>query len=339
MGKRTTIGIDLAKNVFAVVVLNPEGKELQRKTLRRARVLTFLANYAEADVAMEACGGAHYWAREIRALGHWVTLLPAQHVKGYQRGQKNDYNDARAIAEACYHGAIRPVAVKSLDQQDHQALLTIRRSLNKERVQLGNQLRGLLGEYGVVVSAGPARLRQQLPALLDPQADNGLTPRLRELLWRQYERLLALEQELAWYDRQLQHQAQSDDVCRRLQQLPGVGAVNACALKSWMGDGKQFARGRDASAALGLVPCQHSSGGKQRLGGITKRGDGSIRSLLVHGARAVVSRVDGKNDALSRWLQRLKAERGFNKAVVALANKLVRMAWVIVARGEDYQPA
>lgn len=337
MNKTTTIGIDLAKNVFALVGLSPTGKERWRKTLSRAKLMPFLVKQEKARIAMEACGSAHYWARQMGALGHEVLLLPPQHVKGYLRGQKNDYNDARAIAEACLHGAIRPVPIKSVEQQDEQALLGIRRGLSRDRTGLANQIRGQLAEYGVVVLPGMASLRKALVRLLD-ERDHGLTARYRLLLRRQYERLLALEAELAWYDEQLQIQVREDAVCQRLCALPGVGVVNAAALKGWVGDGKQFSRGRDASAALGLVPRQYGTGGKVVLSSITKRGDAYIRSLIVHGARAVVCRSAGKEDALSRWIERVKARRGFNKAVVALANKLVRMAWVIIAKGEHYAP-
>lgn len=336
MSKTTTIGIDLAKTVFAVVALGPTGRELWRKTFRRHKLLPFLAKQDNAQVALEACGSAHYWARQLRTLGHEVALLPPQHVKGYLRGQKNDYNDARAIAEAQHHGAIRAVPIKSVEQQDDQALLGIRRGLSRDRTALANQIRGYLSEYGVVAPQGVASLRKALPVILDDRT-NGLTERYRHLLRRQYERLLALDTELAWHDEQLETWAKQSEVCQRLVDVPGFGVVNACALKSWMGDGQQFGCGRDASAALGLVPRQYGTGGKVVLSRITKRGDSALRASLVHGARAVVSRSAGKTDRLSLWIERIKARRGFNKAVVALANKLVRIAWVIVARGERYR--
>lgn len=337
MTKRTTIGIDIAKNVFALVAVNSSGRELWRKTIRRQRLLPFLANQEAATLAMEACGSSQYWAREFQALGYEVKLLPAQHVKGYQRGQKNDYNDARAIAEASFHGSIRPVPVKSLEQQDEQTFLGVRRSLEKERTRLGNQMRGLLAEYGETISPGIAALRRAVPELLE-DAENGLTTRFRMILDRQYRRFLEISEELAWYDKELKRQVKEDDVSRRLDALPGFGPVVVSGMKGWFGDGKQFSRGRGASAAMGLVPRQHSTGGKASLYGITKKGDRYLRSLVVHGARSVVARVDGKTDPLSRWVQRIKAEKGFNKAAVALANKLVRIAWAIVARGESYNP-
>ena len=337
MNKHTVIGIDLAKNVFHIVILNQDGKQLKRKKPKRSELSDFIARQELTKIALEACGSAHHWARQFKALGHEVDLLPPQHVRGYLRGQKNDYNDASAIAEACLHNRIRPVPLKSIEQQDEQGFHRIRRQLTGERTRLSNQLRGLLSEYGIVIAEGACSVRNKLPEVLE-DAENGLTPRMRELLHRQYQRLLELDKELSWYDEQLAKQSKTDEVCQRLMTVPGIGPVVSSALKSWMGDGRQFDRGRDASAALGVVPRQHSSGDKPCLLGISKRGDSYLRSLVIHGARSVVSRAKNKTDPLSLWINGLVAKRGVNKAVVALANKLVRIAWVIIARGETYQP-
>lgn len=335
MNKHTTIGLDLAKNVFHLIELDNYGKEVRRKKLRRAQVVKFFAQQPPAQVAMEACASAYYWARELEELGHRVVLLPPQHVKGYVRGQKNDYNDARAIAEASLHGAIRPVPIKTTAQQDDQALHRCRRQLVRERTALCNQLRGLLGEYGVVIAQGMGVVRRRVPEILE---GNHISVQLKALLQHQYRRLLALDEELAWYDQVLEQQASADPVCRRLCALPGYGPIVSTAFKGWLGDGKQFKRGRDASAALGVVPRQHTSGDKPRLSGITKRGDSYVRSLVIHGARSVVRQAGHKDDALSRWINRLVATRGYNKATVALANKMIRIGWVIVCRGEEYSP-
>jgi transposase len=335
--KLTTIGLDIAKGVFHLVELDHHGKQLHRKKLRRSQMHQFFVQHALCVIAMEGCAGSHYWAREFKAMGHQVKVLPPQHVKGYLRGQKNDYNDAQAIAEACQHGHIRPIAIKSIEQQDEQAFHRIRKQLVGEQTRLANQIRGLLGEYGIVLAQGMSHIRREIPLLLE-EAENGLTHRFRDLLSRQYQRLVAQDEELAFYDQQLRVQVEEDDVCKRLAELPGFGPVVSSGFKSWIGDGKQFRRGRDASAALGVVPRQHSSGGKEVLLGITKRGDSYVRCLVVHGARSVVMHAGRKTDRLSQWINRLVATRGFNKAVVALANKLVRIAWVIVARGDRYQP-
>lgn len=335
--QNTVIGLDLAKDSFAVVELGPGGQETFKKTFRRGGLKQFLLRRQPATVALEACGSAHYWGRWLKRQGHTPVLLPPQHVKGYLRGQKNDYNDARAIAEACRHGAIRPVPVKTVAQQDEQAFHALRRGLKAESTRLINQMRGLLSEYGLTIPKSVGGFCKRVPELLE-DAENGLSDQFRLLLGRQWERLKALREEQAWYDERLQRQAKEDDTCRRLTAVPGIGPVVASALKNWLGDGSQFQRGREASAALGLVPKQYSTGGKSSLYGITKRGDAYLRSLVVHGARAVVRTAPKKQEALSQWALALQARRGHNRAVIAVANKLIRMAWVIVARQEHYRP-
>ena len=336
MSEIKTVGIDLAKSVFYLVGLNGDGKRVFRKRCSRGQLLKALAQLPVCVVAMEACAGAHYWGREIEGLGHEVRLLPAQHVKAYIRGQKNDYNDAEGIAEASQHGRVRSVRVKTVAQQDEQALQRLRRALVGERTRLINRVRGLLAEYGVVMGRGAGEFGRRIGLILE-DAENGLTPRFRALLWSQYEQFVSLNRTLEGYEREIREQARTDEACRRLCEIPGFGPVVSSAVKAWMGDGRQFRRGRDAAAALGVVPRQYSSGGKIQLLGITKRGDKDVRSLVVHGARAVVSRVEGKTDRLSRWIQALVARRGIHRAIVALANKLVRIAWVILARSERYR--
>lgn len=325
-------GLDLAKHVFHLV--DQGGK---RKKLKRSGLAEYFSNLQPTHIAMEACGSAHHWARELQKLGHTVTLLPPAHVKAYLRGQKNDFNDALAIAEAAQHGRIRPVPVKSMEQQDRQALLKTRRLLVAERTRLVNQIRGMLYEYGIIMPTGLSAAQRQIPQILE-DAENNLSILIRELLSNSYHRLLLLNDELDRYAKQIQRLGKLDVDCQRLQEVPGFGPVVSYAFKSWLGNGRQFKRGRDASAAIGLVPRQHTSGDKPRLLGISKRGDGYVRSLLVHGARAVAMYAKKKTDPLSQWVNKLIACRGFNKAVVALANKLVRIAWVIVARQEHYQP-
>ncbi len=336
MNKCKTLGVDLAKNCFHICTLNQQGKLVERKKLSRSKFFSHLAQQEACVVAMEACASAHYWGREAMQLGHQVELLPPQHVKGYLRGQKNDYNDALAIAEASQHGAIRPVTVKTIVQQDEQTFLQMRRHLSCERTRLINHVRGLLAEYGVVFPQGNNILSRELPVILE-KIDNNLTAFFRQLLRRQQARLESLDEELAWYDEQLKKAAKQDEICQRLMTVPGFGPVVSTAFKAWMGSGNQFQCGRNASAALGLVPKQYSTGGREVLLGISKRGDKHLRALVVHGARAVVSRAGKKTDKLSLWINRLVATRGFNKATVALANKLVRMGWVVIARDENYK--
>lgn len=333
----TVIGLDLAKTIFHGIELTTNNKVKQRRKFTRAQLKLMMSNRPPSKIAMEACATAHYWARLFRRQGHTVELLPPQHVKGYLRQQKNDYNDARAIAEACLHGAIRPVPIKSVEQQDEQALHRIRQQRVKQQTQIANQIRGLLAEYGLVIRQGLSNVFNQLPIIL-AEADNGLSPPSRALLHREYQQLLAIREDVTWCNEKLKQQSQQDPVCKRLMAIPGFGPVVSCAVKSWMGNGRQFGKGRHASAALGLVPRQHSSGDKIRLLGITKCGDQYLRSLVVNGARSVVAHVHNKTDPLSVWIQRLLEKHCFNKVVVALANKLIRMAWVIIARGEEYQP-
>jgi len=337
MNDAMTIGADIAKNTFFVVGLNAQGKRVLRKKLSRRKFLEFFANRPACRVAMEACGGAHHWGRRLEAMGHEVLLLPPQHVKAYARGQKNDYNDAEAIAEAALHGRIRPVRIKTLDEQDMQVLLRIRRRLDKDITALVNHLRGLLQEYGEVIPRGKGAFLRAVPELLE-DAENGLTPRMREELAHGWQRLQGLEAEMARVQTELARMANEHELCRRLMELPGVAYRTAPLLLAHLGDGSRFRRGREAAAALGVVPSQHSTGGKTTLGAITKAGDPYLRSRLVQGVRSAVQNVGDKSDPLSRWIRRLLDRVGFHKTVVALVNKIVRIAWAMVRHGTEYDP-
>jgi transposase len=338
MNKTTTIGLDLAKNVFHVVICDRNGKVIRKKKLSRGKVLSYFANMEPCLVGMEACASAHYWARQLAELGHQVRLIPPQYVKPYVRGNKNDYNDALAIAEAVVRPEMRFVTPKSMQQQDMQALHRLRERRVQERTALCNQLRGLLGEYGIILPKGVNVLRRQLPELLE-DGENGLSELFRRLLAQSYRQLQELDGHIDAYTQELARQVQSHDACQRLLAIPGYGPIVASVFYSQVGDGTAYRRGRDVSATLGLVPRQHSSGGKELLLGISKRGDRYLRSLLIHGARSVVIQAARKKDPLSRWINRIKAERGFNKAAVALANKLARIGWVILRRNATYQAA
>jgi len=338
MNKITTIGLDLAKNVFHVVCCNARGKVVGKKMLKRSQVLTYFVNLPSCLVGMEACASAHYWARKLDGLGHQVKLIPPQYVKAYVRGNKNDYNDALAIAEAVIRPEMRFVAVKTTDQQDLQALLRLRNGCMKERTALCNRVRGLLAEYGLILPKGVNVLRRHLPVFLE-DAENGLNELFRRLLAEGYQQLQDLDRHIDSYTQELERQAQQYDECRRLQTIPGYGPIVASAFHSAIGNGEAYRRGRDVSASLGLVPRQHSSGGKDVLLGISKRGDRYLRSLLVHGARSVVIQAGKKDDRLSRWINKIRAKRGFNRAVVALANKMARIGWAVLAHKTVYQAA
>jgi transposase len=336
MGKITTIGLDLAKNVFHVVCCDKHGKIIKRKMLRRSGLLAWFANLPPCLIGMESCASAHYWARALKAQSHRVKLIPAQHVKPYVRGNKNDYNDALAIAEAVTRPEMRFVAIKTPQQQDIQALHRLRERRLRDRTALCNQLRGLLGEYGVVFSRGVNVLRKRIPEILE-DSENGLSDFFRTLLSRGYQQLTELDAHIDAYTQTLEAHSKRDDACQRLRTIPGYGPIVSSAFYSAVGNGEAYQRGRDVSASLGIVPRQHSSGGKEVLLGISKRGDQYLRSLLIHGARAVVSQAANKTDALSCWINKTRAARGFNKAVVALANKLARMGWAILANNTVYQ--
>lgn len=338
MGEITTVGLDLAKEVFHAVCCDARGKVLSKRMLRRSQVRGYFSRLPPVRVGMEACGGAHYWARELQGLGHTVKLLPARRVKAFVGGNKNDYNDALAIAEAVVRPEMRGVAIKTPAQQDIQALHRLRRQCVAARTALGNQLRGLLIEYGVVLPRGIGSLRRRLPGVLE-DAENGLSGVFRQLLAQGYHQLCELDAHIEAYTEQLLGQVRDSAACQRLQTIPGFGPIVASVFHAMVGNGQAYRRGRDVSAALGLVPRQHSSGGKSVLLGISKRGDRYLRSLLIHGARSVVRQAAHKDDRLSRWITRLRAQRGHNKAVVALANKLARIGWAVLAREHVYRAA
>ena len=336
MNKITTIGMDLAKDVFHVVCCDARGKIVRKRMLKRGQVLEYFGNRERCLVGMEACASAHYWGRELEALGHEVKLIPAQYVKAFVRGNKNDYNDALAIAEAVVRPEMRFVTIKTPEQQDIQALHRLRKGSVGMRTALCNQIRGLVGEYGLVAPKGVATLRRRIPEWLE-DGDNGLSDLFRRLLSESYIRLQELDTHIAFYTEEVERQSKQDEACQRLQTIPGFGPIVSSVFHSQIGNGEAYRRGRDASAALGLVPRQHRSAGKDTLLGISKRGDSYLRSLLVHGARAVVSRAEHKDDRLSLWINKIRAKRGFNRAVVALANKMARIGWAVLANKTVYQ--
>jgi transposase len=322
--KLKTLGIDLAKVVFQLHGVDERGVAVLRRQLRRTQVLSFLAQLPGCVVAMEACASAHYWGRQIKALGHEVKLIPPQYVKPFVRGNKTDRNDAQGIWEAALRPDMPGVALKSEDQQAMVSLHRLREIVEKQRKQLANQLRGLLGEFGIAIPKGMAALRRELP-----QAIERVPMVLRSALQGGAERLRELQQCSEQHTEQLQQLAQAAPLCRRLMQERGIGPLTASAYTATLGDPGHYRNGRQVAASLGLVPRQHSSGGKAVLLGISKRGDAYLRTLLIHGARAVLRHVPGKTDPLSVWLQQLAKRVGANKAAVALANKNARRLWAI----------
>jgi transposase len=334
--KINRVALDLAKNLIQVHAVDAAARAVMRKPLRRAQVLPFFRDLPPCEVGMEACASAHHWARQLQAMGHHVQLLPPQYVKPFLLGQKNDANDAAAICTAMSHPEIPRVTVKTIAQQDVQALHRVRTTRMKQRTALINQMRGLLAEYGIVIAVSPAALRKAIPELLE-DADNGLSFDLRQLLAELYDELVAIDQRVAELTQRIERTVRTHDAGKRLLEIPGIGPLTASALLATIGDARQFKNGRQMAAFLGLVPRQHSSGGKTRLLGIHKHGDSYLRGLLVHGARSVLRVAADKPDDRSRWLMTLTTRRHPNIATVAQANKTARIAWAILARQEHYR--
>ena len=334
--KITTVGLDIAKNVFYMHAVDAQGKVVGQKPLQRAQVLSFFANTPACLIGMEACASSHYWQRQLEKFGHEVKLINPQYVTPYVKSNKNDARDAEAICEAVTRPSMRFVPKKSIEQHDLQTLHRIRSLVVKQRTALANQIRGLLGEYGLVIPVGIAHVRKHLPLILE-DAENELTPISRELFSDLYDELVELDKKIKKYDQKLKIIIKDSVACQRLEAIPGIGPMVATALLMSVGDANEFKNGRHLAAWLGLVPRQHSSGGKERLLGISKRGDRYVRTLLVHGARSVASKVKKNPDHENQWLYKLIERRGLNKAAVALANKIARQAWVVLAKEEVYQ--
>ncbi len=333
--KLTAVGIDLAKNVFQVHGVDARGQAVLRKQLKRAQMATFFANLEPCLIGMEACGGAHYWARKLAAFGHTVKLIAPQFVKPYVKSNKNDAADAEAICEAVQRPAMRFVPVKTPPAQALLALHRARAGFVKARTAQANQIRGLLGEWGIVVPQGPAKLRERIPRILE-DAGNELEPIMRALIARLKRQLTALNEEVRELEAQIIAWHRQNERSRRLADIPGLGPITASALVASVDDARCFKNGRQLAAWLGLVPRQHSSGGRPTLLGISKRGDTYLRTLLIHGARAVLKAAAKKATPGNDWLIRLAARRHKNIAAVALANKNARIVWALLAHDRTY---
>ena len=337
--KLSRMGIDLAKNVYQLHGVDRSGKTVWKRRLSRGKWLGALLDKAEPGcvIGMEACAGAHHWARELQSRGYTVKLIAPQFVKPYVKSNKNDANDAEAICEAMSRPGMRFVAVKTVEQQDIQATHRVRAELMTQRTAKANQIRGLVAEYGIVAPLTLRALRAAIPCWLE-DAENGLSDHFRSLLHGVWDDLLALDDRVRELDQAIKRLAESNEVTRRLQQLRGVGPMVATALVATVGDAKQYHQGRQMAASLGLTPRQYSSGNKHRLFGISKRGDVYLRTLLIHGARAVVSQAKHRDDRLSRWVIGIAKRSHTNVAAVALANKTARMAWAMLRNETNYDP-
>lgn len=336
--KILTVGLDIAKQTFQAHGVDCKGKVVLRKRLRRVEVSSFFAKVEPCLIGLEASGGAHYWFRVLSRLGHTVRLIAPQFVKPYVKSQKNDANDAEAICEAVSRPSMRFVPAKRVEQQDLQCLHRVRSRLIGCRTQLVNQIRGLLAEYGIVLPQHIAQLRRHLPALLEDDS-NELTISTRHLFHSLYEELIELETKITSADQRIERAFRENAECQRIAAVEGIGPVTATAIVAAISDGHAFRNGRQFAAWLGLVPRQHSSGGKTKLLGISKRGDPYLRTLLVHGARSVVYRAKTKVDCRSLWINDKQQRLGTARACVAVANKNARILWSLIAKQQAYRPA
>jgi transposase len=332
--ERTVVaaGIDTAKSTFSVCGLDAAHRVVLERTLNRVKLMELFANLAPSKVGLEACSGSHQLARELIALGHTVRIMAAKFVAPHRTSGKNDRNDARAIVDALLHRRTRFVPVKSQEQQALLSLQRARAGFVEERTALVNRIRGLLAEFGVTlpvkiekVRHGALRAAQRLPLLA------------RQVIEQLHAHLLVLDERIGLYDRQLRELARQSEPATRLMQILGIGPVTAMTTVAMVGHAREFKNGRQFSAWLGLVPRQYSTGGKTRLGPITRRGDVYLRMLFIQGAKALLAVASRRNDRLSRWALAVRARRGFGKAAVAVAAKLARIAWAILAKGERFR--
>lgn len=330
------LGVDLAKNVFQLCGLSQGGAVIMTKRLRRKQLLAFVANLPACTIGIEACGGAYFWQRQFAQLGHTVKIISPQFVKPFVKGQKNDGNDAEAIAIALSQPTMRFVPPRSEEQQDIQAVHRARQRLVGCRSAAACQVRGFLLERGITIGVGITQLRRRVPEILE-DAENNLSPSIRASIHELYTYIHELDARIKHFDREIEVVFRHSSECQRVASIPGVGPKTATAIVAAAGNGAEFKNGRHFAAWLGLVPRQYSSGDRRILHGITKRGDRHLRTLLIHGARAVVRAAVRKSDKHSQWVNELRERRGTNKAVVAVANKNARIIWAVLSSGEPYR--
>lgn len=333
--KITTIGIDLAKNVFQVHGVDERGKVVLKKQLRRDQMATFFVNLPPCLIGIEACSSAHHWARKLNGMGHTVRLMAPQFVKPYVKTNKNDAADAEAICEAVGRPNMRFVPVKNVEQQAVLAMHRVRQGFVKARTAQANQIRGLLGEFGIIIPQGIGYIASRVPDLIE-DASNELPGTFRMLVQRLLDHLKELDRQVDELEAQIQAWHRSSELSCKLAQVPGIGPITASALVASIGDAKNFDNGRQVAAWLGLVPRQHSSGGKSNLLGMSKRGDTYLRTLLIHGARSVIYRAVQRTESC-QWINSVVNRRNKNVAAVALANKNARIVWALLAHDRHYQ--
>lgn len=334
MEKITTVGIDLAKSVFSLHAVDANGRTVLRKTVRRDKLMQLVATLPPCLIGIEACAGAHEWARRFAAHGHRVGIMMARFVAAYRKNSKNDGNDAEAICEAVGRPNMRFVPVKTAEQQAILSLHRVRQGFVEQRTATINRVRGLLAEFGIVLPQRADEVRraaiasaEQLPLLA------------RDAIADLHAHLIYLDGRIAHYERQLVALTRESEPAQRVQTLPGIGPLTASAITASIASGHEFANGRQFAAWLGLVPRQYSTGGKTKLGRITKRGDAYLRTLLMLGARAVLQSAAHKADRLSRWAMAVRARRGYHRAIIALAAKNARIVWALLAKKQEFSAA
>jgi transposase len=330
------VGIDLAKLVFSIHGVDAQDKCKLRKTIKRNNLLAEITKLPPCIIAMEACSGAHYWAREFTKLGHDVRIMASKFVIPYRQNEKNDANDAEAICEAATRPKTRFVSIKSEEQQAVLCLHRIRQGAIKDRTARINRLRGLLSEFGIIMPKGRYPLQKTIGGILE-DAENNLPFLARELLNDLWQSIKALNEEILKYDRKLYALANQMKAAKRLMSIPGIGEITATAVVATVNDAKHFETSRSFAAWIGLVPRQYSTGGVVRLGRISKRGEKHIRTSLIHGARAVIANCKNKTDRTSLWVKDLVERRGFKRATVALAAKNARLIWALLHSEKEYQ--
>lgn len=334
--KITTVGIDLAKNVFQIHAVDEQGKTVLKKQLKRDQMAEFFVNLPACLIGMEACGSSHHWARKLKGYGHTVKLMAPQFVKPYVKTNKNDAADAEAICEAVTRPNMRFVPIKNIEQQSVLALHRVRQGFVKARTAQANQIRGLLGEFGLIIPQGIANIAKRVPELIE-DASIELTGSFRLLIDRLMEHLKELHRQVDELDAKIKEWHRASEASCKLEKIPGIGPVTASALIASIGNAKNFDNGRQMAAWLGLVPKQHSSGGKNVLLGMSKRGDTYLRTMLIHGARSVIYAAQRKKEKVEGWLSRLIERRNINVAAVALANKNARIVWALLARDREFR--
>ena len=333
----TTVGIDLAKNVFQVHGINTHGKVELKKQLKRDQMAAFFGNLPACLIGIEACGSAHHWARKLQSMGHTVQLIAPQFVKPYVKTNKNDVADAEAICEAVGRPNMRFVPIKNVEQQAVLALHRVRQGFIKARTAQANQIRGLLAEFDLIIPQGIGHIATRVPELIE-DATNELPGSFRLLVERLLDHLKVLDKQVIELEVRIKAWHRDSELSRKLEQIPGIGPVTASALVATIGDAKSFENGRQLAAWMGLVPKQHSTGGKSRLQGISKRGDTYLRTLLIHGARSAILAAQRKAQQADSWLTKLLQRRSPNVVAVALANKNARIIWALLAHDREFRP-